>query len=121
MASHDSFGFGDIRAPGGFLESARQASLTVVTSNYHTRRVRWTVARVLGERARQVTFVSAPTDEFQMDNWWQRDEGFKAIVGEYLKLTYYVLRYTRICYWIAGGGALLLIGLAYRRFRTAPM
>ena len=68
-----------------------------------------------------MTFVSAPTDGFRMDRWWQVDAGFMAIVGEYLKLTYYVLRYTRICYWIAGSGALVLIGLAYRRLRTASM
>ena len=111
--------FGDIRALDGFLESAPQARVTVVTSDYHTRRTRWTVTRLLGQRARRVTFVSAPTEDFRFDAWWQVEEGFMAIVGEYLKLTYYIFRFTRIGYWIAGCTALVVIGLAYRRLRTA--
>ncbi|NQT16439.1 MAG: YdcF family protein [Planctomycetes bacterium] len=111
--------FGDTRALAAFLDASPQARVTVVTSDYHTRRTRWTINRLLGERARQVTFVSAPTEEFRFDAWWQVEEGFMAVVGEYLKLTYYVFRFTRIVYWIGGCAALAMIGLAYRRLRAA--
>lgn len=109
--------FGDTRALGAFLDASPEARVMVVTSDYHTRRTRWTVTRLLGERARRVTFVSAPTEDFRLDRWWQVEEGFMAVVGEYMKLTYYVLRFTRIGYWIAGSTALVVIGLAYRRLR----
>ncbi len=111
--------FGDIRALARFLEASPQARVTLVTSGYHTRRTRWTVDRLLGERARQVTFVSAPTDGFGTDRWWEVDEGFIAIVGEYLKLGYYALRYTGIGYWMGGCAGLVVIGLAYRQLRSA--
>ena len=109
--------FGDTRALAAFLDASPHARVMVVTSDYHTRRTRWTVTRLLGERARRVTFVSAPTEDFRFDAWWQVEEGFMAIVGEYLKLAYYVFRFTRILYWIGGCAALALIGLAYRRLR----
>ncbi|MFC1596915.1 YdcF family protein [Planctomycetota bacterium] len=111
--------FGDVRALGAFLDSSPEARVMVVTSDYHTRRTRWTVARLLGDRARRVTFVSAPAEDFRLDAWWQVEEGFMAIVGEYLKLTYYLIRFTRVGYWIAGCTALVVIGLAYRRLRRA--
>ena len=113
--------FGDIEALARFLESSPEARVTVVTDGYHTRRVRWTVARLLGERAQQISFVSAPTEEFCVDTWWQTDVGCMAIVGEYLKLAYYALRYGSLAYWIAGCGGLAVTLLAYRRVRKSRM
>ena len=118
LAGESDSTFGDTRALGTFLDASPEARVTVVTSDYHTRRTRWTVGRLLGERARRVAFVSAPTEDFRFDAWWQVDEGFMAVVGEYLKLTYYVLRFTRVGYWIAGCTALVVTGLAYRRLRA---
>ena len=62
---------------------------------------------------------SAPTEEFRLDRWWQVEDGFISVVGEYLKLAYYVLRFTHAGYWIAGCVLLAVAGLAYRRFRRA--
>ena len=101
-----------------FLQSLPDAQIVVVTSHYHTRRARWVFARVLGNRIKQVSFFSAPTDYFQLQKWWQVKEGSVAVVGEYLKLTYYALRYARLRFWIAGCAAVVTIGLAYRRLRT---
>ena len=120
LAGESDSTFGDIRALGAFLDASPEARVMVVTSDYHTRRTRWTVTRLLGERSGRVTFVSAPTEAFCLDAWWQVEEGFMAVVGEYLKLTYYVFRFTHIVYWIGGCAALVTIGLAYRRrLRTA--
>jgi len=77
---------GDARVLAEFLESSPGARVSVVTNNYHTRRARWIFARVLKDRTGQVSFVSAPTEGFRPDNWWRVQEGFLAIVSEYLKL-----------------------------------
>ena len=112
--------FGDMQALAAFLEAspkASVASVTIVTNDYHTRRARWVLARVLGDRSRHVAFISAPTDDFQADNWWQADAGFMAIAGEYLKLAYYAARYGQLRYWAAACAALTVIALVYRRRR----
>ena len=110
--------YDEARELASFLESSPNARVVVVTNHYHTRRARWVFARVLGDRVKRTSFVSAPTDDFQLESWWQVKAGFVAILGEYLKLTYYALRYTRVCYWIGGCAAVVTIGLAYRRLRT---
>ena len=42
-----------------------------------------------------------------------------SVVGEYLKLAYYVLRFTHAGYWIAGCVLVAVAGLACGRFRGA--
>lgn len=101
-----------------FLESSPNARVMVVTSHYHTRRARWVFTQVLGPRAEQVSFVSAPTDRFSAESWWQVQEGFTATTSEYLKLTYYALRYGSLGYWAAGGvvvAAMAVVAVAVRR------
>lgn len=48
---------------------------------------------MLGNRARQISFVAYPNDEFSLDQWWQNQGGFLTIVGEWLKFVLYVARY----------------------------
>lgn len=90
-----------------FLRDRPDARVIVVTSHYHTRRARWTFSRVLDDRAKQVCFVSAPTDRFTADNWWQCQEGLIAVGSEYLKLAYYAARYGSLCYWAFGCAAVI--------------
>jgi len=103
-------------ALGAFLDASPGARVSVVTSDYHTRRARWVFRHVLGQRATQLSFVSAPNEEFFAANWWQSPEGFIDVVGEYLKFAFYVLRYSPLCDAIlAGAACLLLAAFAYRR------
>jgi uncharacterized SAM-binding protein YcdF (DUF218 family) len=109
--------FGDMQSLGAFLDSAPGGRALIITNDYHTRRARWVAARVLGDRLEQVSFVSAPMDEFRPDNWWQSDFGFLTIVGEYLKFAYYVNRYGTFLYWALPCAVLLIVVVIYRRFR----
>ena len=87
---------GDALALATFLESSPNVRVAVVTNDYHTRRTRWIFAVVLGDRARQVSFVSSPTESFRADNWWESEAGFVAIVGEYLKLAFAAVQQYRL-------------------------
>jgi uncharacterized SAM-binding protein YcdF (DUF218 family) len=98
-----------------FIKKEPRARVIVVTNDCHTRRSRWIFTRVLGDHAGQVSFVSAPTDEFPMDRWWQSQLGLVAIVTEYLKFAFYVARYGFLGYWLAACGVLILVARWIRR------
>lgn len=83
----------DIGMLRAFLEPREHARVAVVTSSYHTRRARWSVSHVLGPRARDVTFVSAPSPDFDMEQWWRTEAGLRRITSEYAKLFLYWMRY----------------------------
>ena len=85
--------FSDIAALARFLKQHPDAHVLVVTNGYHTRRTRWVLHRVLGDRAAQVRLLSAPPDDFDMDRWWETPEGFLHVTSEYLKLGFYWARY----------------------------
>ena len=92
-----------------FLGDRPKTHVIVVTSDYHTRRSRWVFARALGDRAGEVSFVSAPADDFHMDEWWRDEIGFVTILTEYLKLAFYVARYGYLGYWLAACGGLAMV------------
>lgn len=85
--------FDEACALAKFLESEPRSSVTVVTSCYHTRRVRLIFRKTLGEHAARVRFLGAPTDGFDATNWWHFESGLIAYLNEYLKLAFYKLRY----------------------------
>jgi uncharacterized SAM-binding protein YcdF (DUF218 family) len=76
-----------------FLKQHPQATVAVVTSDFHTRRARMIFRKALGEQASQVLFVAAPTDGFSWKNWWRSPDGFQMYIDEYLKLAFYKLAY----------------------------
>jgi uncharacterized SAM-binding protein YcdF (DUF218 family) len=98
-----------------FLQDHPAARVLVVTNDFHTRRSRWVFARVLGDRDGQVSFVSAPTDEFPMDHWWQSQCGFQLIATEYLKLAFYAASYGCLGAWLAACAVLALVAVWIRR------
>jgi uncharacterized SAM-binding protein YcdF (DUF218 family) len=103
------------------LAAAPGQRLLVVTNGYHTRRARWILNRLLGSRAARITLISVRPDEFPPETWWQDEKGFSVILGEYLKLGFYGLRYGRLGYELAAGILLWLAWLAHRRRRLAPV
>jgi uncharacterized SAM-binding protein YcdF (DUF218 family) len=87
--------FDEARALQTFLDSPgnSQATVTVVTSNFHTRRTKWVFRKVLGPTADRVRFASSPVDGFTESNWWQVEDGFVTYLTEYCKFAFYLLRY----------------------------
>ena len=112
----------EAQALAEYLAAAPGQRLLVVTNGYHTRRARWIFNRLLGSRAGRITLVSVRPDDFQIERWWQDEKGFSVILGEYLKLGFYGLRYGWLGYELAAGVLLWLVWLAWRahRRRLAP-
>lgn len=104
----------EVEALAVVLRKHPQSRAIVVTSDYHTRRSWWVLDRVLGEQAARVSFVSAPSDEFRMDNWWQDESGFVCITSEYLKLAAYIACYGYMGHWLAACIGLALVAKIIR-------
>ncbi len=85
--------YDEARALAGFLRSAPPGRVLIPTSAFHTRRTRWVLRRILGTEADALVMVSIPPETFSMDSWWQSEEGFRTVIGENLKLAFYILRY----------------------------
>lgn len=64
-------------------------TLAVVTSPYHQRRAVWTARRGLPG----IVVVSRPADPsfWKPDGWWNSAFGRRLVVGEYLKIGYYII------------------------------
>jgi uncharacterized SAM-binding protein YcdF (DUF218 family) len=65
-------------------------TLAVVTSPYHQRRAVWTARRGLPG----IEIVSRPADPsfWKPEGWWKSAFGRRLVVGEYLKIGYYLMR-----------------------------
>jgi uncharacterized SAM-binding protein YcdF (DUF218 family) len=111
--------YDEARALAAFLLEHPATRVLVVTNDYHTRRSRWVFARVLAERATQISFVSAPSDEFPIDAWWRSPVGFQSIAAEYLKLAFYAVAYGHLIHWLAACAVLILVAAWIRR-RESP-
>jgi uncharacterized SAM-binding protein YcdF (DUF218 family) len=72
------------------LEREGIRRLAVVTSPYHQRRAVWAARRTLSG----VEIVSRPADPafWRPAGWWKNRWDLRIVLGEYLKLGYYVLR-----------------------------
>lgn len=110
---------GDIDALANFLKEHPQRTVAIVTSDYHTRRSRWTFHRQLGSVANQIVIVSAPNGEFDFQNWWRIEDGFLQVIMEYIKLAAYLVVYGRVAWWLGAGIVVLLLWRVRCRVRGA--
>ena len=107
----------EAQALKNWLDATPRVTVAVVTNGYHTRRARWIFRTVLGESAGQVSFVSAPCDTFPADRWWQSEAGLVVILGEYLKLLFYVFYYGHGWCWTGGLAAFIALICLWRKMR----
>jgi uncharacterized SAM-binding protein YcdF (DUF218 family) len=109
LSAKSSSTFGDAQALRAYLQSKEVDGVLIVTDHFHTRRARWAFKHVLGNEETGITFVSAPTDGFRAERWWETEQGFVLVVGEYLKLGYYLARYSRATQAVAAGALVLVL------------
>lgn len=94
-----------------YLDEHPGDSVAVVTNDYHTRRTRWVFQQVLGDRRGQLHFVSAPTDEFNVNNWWRHEAGCVAYLSEFPKFAFYQFRYGRGWIWLVAVIGIIAVSL----------
>jgi uncharacterized SAM-binding protein YcdF (DUF218 family) len=78
---------------GRYLEDNPERTVAVVTTCYHTRRVRWIFRKQMGARANQLHFVGGPTEGCDASNWWRSEDGTRRYVNEFVKLPFYLVNY----------------------------
>jgi uncharacterized SAM-binding protein YcdF (DUF218 family) len=69
--------------------------LLIVTSAYHSRRALWSMRRASAGTGIEIG-VDGPSPGWQTPSartWWMSRWGWKVVAGEYLKMTYYWVRY----------------------------
>jgi uncharacterized SAM-binding protein YcdF (DUF218 family) len=114
--------FSDIQIIAGLIEREPNATIAIVTSPSHTRRVRWTISQILPQCGNQVCVIATFNDHFDQRIWWQDQGAMHEILSEYLKLGYYLMKYSSLRLR-AGFAVLTLIVIAVlitlvRRRRT---
>ncbi len=83
----------EIRWISGWMKKNVKARITIVCSDFHSRRVRQTVNRLLAESASRVNVIGAAYTQFDQERWWESEHGLIAVNNEYVKLIYYKLKY----------------------------
>jgi uncharacterized SAM-binding protein YcdF (DUF218 family) len=106
--------FDEALALAGFLRTRPSARVMVVTDDFHTRRARWALARVVEHPADRLTIIAIAGDDFTPENWWRTSAGRLQVTGEYWKLLYYQFRYGDGVVWLLVAG-LALAGSCYGR------
>ena len=80
------------RALRAYLERHPARRVTVVTSDYHTARARWTIRQELRGLGVEVRMAAAPEPGFGPRDWWRSEEGLILYLEEYLKWAHTLLR-----------------------------
>lgn len=75
------------------MEQHQGHSILFVTSAYHSRRTLWTV-RHLFQGTNIECGLMAPSPTLSPWSWWLHQSGWKMVVGEYVKMAYYWLRFS---------------------------
>jgi uncharacterized SAM-binding protein YcdF (DUF218 family) len=113
--------FDEAKTLDRFMTAHPAATFTVVTNTYHTRRSRWVLRHVLGDKMSRVSLVSAQTDAFHSQNWWRNEDGFVLYLAELLKSVFYFVRYGNGLVWISVMVGLIGIGWCLRRRGKASL
>ena len=93
LAGEENSTFDEATALNRFLDDHPDATVAIVTNDFHTRRARRVFRHVLGPRGSQIYMVAAPTDRVTPDNWWKTEHGSALYLSETFKTLYYAIAY----------------------------
>lgn len=74
----------EARALAQYLSEHPAEEILVVTSDYHTRRARWTISRELPRSRPRLRLIPVPGSAPPTE-WWRREDSFLLYIEEYLK------------------------------------
>lgn len=80
----------DVQELRGYLLRTHARRILAITTNYHTRRARWTVRHGLKGVPATVWIHGVPAAGFDETNWWRSESGLVIYFNEYLKFARYL-------------------------------
>lgn len=69
------------------------SSITIISSNYHLRRVRKTMEKMLLDHGIKSFYYARANTDYDPNQWWKSESGLIYTNNEYIKLLYYALKY----------------------------
>lgn len=90
------FGTSTFEEAQGVLYHARSLGLdtiVVLTTDFHTRRVGKVFRKRFAGSGIQVLVASAPSSDYDPDQWWNSEQGLLMVNNEYVKSLFYALKY----------------------------
>ncbi|QDV68256.1 hypothetical protein Poly24_19650 [Rosistilla carotiformis] len=119
--------YSDLQLIDSIFDNEPEATIAIVTNRFHTRRARWAAANLYGDKLDQFCFVGTPSDAFLWDTWWESPQGLEMILAEYLKLVYYIVKYsttmqrvTAVAIVLAAIVMVVLLLMRRRRYVLTP-
>ena len=76
-----------------FAEKEKFKSITIITNDYHLRRVRRTFEKAFEGSNITVRYHGAPSEDFDPNAWWKKESGLVLTNNEYIKLIYYFIKH----------------------------
>jgi uncharacterized SAM-binding protein YcdF (DUF218 family) len=78
-----------------YAEAHDLRSLLIVTSAYHSRRVLWTMRQIFRNSPTKIGLELVPPGQQTPSpaTWWLHYRGWQLVVGEHMKMVYYLLRF----------------------------
>lgn len=67
------------------------SELTILSSNFHTRRVRRVFKKAFKGSESVLSFTGAPAQNYDEAEWWKSEEGLIMVNNEYVKNIYYLI------------------------------
>lgn len=68
-------------------------TIVVVTTDFHTRRVKKVFAKRFKGSGIRILVNAAPSSEYEVDRWWKSEQGLLMVNNEYVKTLYYFLKH----------------------------
>jgi uncharacterized SAM-binding protein YcdF (DUF218 family) len=78
---------------GRYCKAHKIQRAMVLSSKFHTRRIRGVVDKVLDPKKIEILVRGAPSSKYSEMAWWHKEEGMIMVNNEYAKLLYYFIKY----------------------------
>lgn len=75
-----------------YMDSLKIKSAIIVSTLLHTRRIKWTISKVIKDN-KKITVTASPYHKFHVYKWYETEEGTIAYINECIKFIYYLIKY----------------------------
>lgn len=77
----------------GFSQVRGYKKIIILSSKFHTRRVRSVFKKKFRKAGIEVVVLGAEPKDYELDKWWEDETALLFVNNEYVKLLYYAFRY----------------------------